>query len=170
VLQQHALAEKARADLGVSGASDVAQQAPVARLTYDGHVDPEPPRQPHRDDRPVQAMFERETHPEIGREGQRRDHLRGTQLFGPSRRFAGHAWTLYPPVAQAGKLVVARRHGPRSRRGGPTPPMSEGPRPANRLALGSIIIDTMISTPAIDADVVAALRDRELKARDGADQ
>ena len=49
---------------------------------------------PHRDQRAVEAVFERETHAEIGCQAECGDHLRGPNPFGDRHCVLGHAQTV----------------------------------------------------------------------------
>jgi hypothetical protein len=59
----------------VGGAASVRQQAGVEGLRGGPAIDAEAVSDPHGDQRPVQAVLEREGHAEIGRQAERGDYL-----------------------------------------------------------------------------------------------
>ena len=76
------LAEELGGDLRVGRAADVEQQARVVRLRRRLRVDAEALAEPHREQRAVQAVLEAAAPmPRSVARRQRRDHLRGTDLF-----------------------------------------------------------------------------------------
>ena len=91
---RHRAAEDLRRDVGIRRAAGVHQQARVVGLRGRRAVDPEAVRQPHRDQRAVQALLERKAHPQIGGQAKRRGHLGGTHSVAPRRCHGRHAATV----------------------------------------------------------------------------
>ena len=87
-------AEHVRSDVRVGRAARMREQAGVVRLRQVLAVDAEAVGDPHRDQRAVQAVLERERHAEVGRQAQRRDQLRGPDLLAALRRFRRHRATV----------------------------------------------------------------------------
>ena len=79
-------AEDLRGDVRLRGAAGVEEQARVVGLRGLVVADPEALREPHRDQRAVQAVLERESHPEVRREAERRHQLRAADLRAARRR------------------------------------------------------------------------------------
>ena len=96
-MRRQRAAEDLRRDVRVGGAADVGQQGRVVGLRRRGAVDAEPVAEPHRDQRGLEPVLEREAHPEVGGQAQRCDQLRASHLLAALRRLGRHGTTLLPP-------------------------------------------------------------------------
>jgi hypothetical protein len=79
--QRSVIAKDLSGDFGIRRATDIEQKAGVVRLRRCFHVDAEALAEAHRDQRALQAVLEGQAHPEVRRQTQGRDHLRGTDLL-----------------------------------------------------------------------------------------
>ena len=100
-------AEEVRGDVGVGGAPDVEQLARVVGLACGLGVDTQAVGQPHGEQRAVQAVLQRYADAEVGRQGQRRDDLRGADTLAGRRRIVGHIATL---LAVASRRLARSQH------------------------------------------------------------
>ena len=80
--------------LGARGAAHMEQQARVVRLRRGLGVHAQTLAQPHREQRALEAVLERHADAEVGRQGQRRDDLRGADLLAARRRLVRHDETV----------------------------------------------------------------------------
>ena len=71
-------------DVRVRGAARMGEEAGVVGLRHVLAVDAEAVGEPHRDQRAVQAVLEREPHAEVRRQAQGRDQLRASNLSRPA--------------------------------------------------------------------------------------
>ena len=120
VLRQGA-AEGRRRDVGVRRASGVHEQARVVRLRGRLVVDSEAIGQPHRDQRAVKALLERETHSQVGGQAKRRCHLGGTHTVASGRCLGRHAATV-PDAKRVGESEDSPKWQKRSRQTSEAPP------------------------------------------------
>ena len=96
VLAVQVAAEDHRGVLGVRGAADVEEQARVVRVRRGLRVDAEALGEPHRDERALEPVLERQPDGEVRGERERRDHLCGAHPFRSTGRALGHAPTVRP--------------------------------------------------------------------------
>ena len=110
VMPGHAAAEDLGTELRISRATRMEEQARVVRLPARLLVDPEPSAEPGGEQRALQPMLERQSHPEVGRQAERADHLGGPYAFSLRRSVrhsrdrtpaGGCAATRPPPAAPA---------------------------------------------------------------------
>jgi hypothetical protein len=80
------IAEDLGGDVRIRGAARVGEEAAVVGLRRRRAVDAEPAAEPHRDQRGVQPVLERQAHAEVGGQAQGRDQLRASDLLGDLRR------------------------------------------------------------------------------------
>jgi hypothetical protein len=87
-------AEELGGGLRPGRAAHVEEQAQVVRLRRRFRVDVQTVAEPHRKQRAVQTVLEGHPDAEVGRERQRRDHLRGPNLVTARRCFVRHVETV----------------------------------------------------------------------------